>query len=416
MAALRRAPLGHLLKSLPGGIRFPGYRLPQTMTDSRRPAPQPRSLRLLHVVLDLEAGGLERLVADLILRLDPKRFESHLLVLLAPGRLARELEGHAEVHQARPSGPGTMVWPRALTRQIRAIAPDVVHTHSGVWYKASLAARRAGVPRLIHTDHGRQHPDPWRDRFLDRLASRRTDVVVAVSEALAHQLRDSVAVDPAKLRVILNGVDTDRFRPRDDAGGLRPELALGPDVPILGSIGRFDFIKGYDVMLHALAELLRDWGDGPAPVLVLAGDGPEEDSLRRLAETLGLGGAVHFLGWRQDPEGLLPAFTVFTLASRSEGTSVSLLEALSAGVCPVVTDVGGTRAVLGDVLRDRLVPPQAPQALARAWKQALTEPGRRRRDGELGRSRVLQQFSLEAMVRGYEPLYLDSPTGSAANV
>jgi glycosyltransferase involved in cell wall biosynthesis len=363
-----------------------------------------RRLRVAQVVLDLEEGGLERLVADLIRRLDPARFESHLVVLDFFGRHAQGLESVATLHLAPRLPPWTMVWPTPLERLFRAIAPDVVHTHSGVWYKASLAARRAGVPRLVHTDHGRARwPEPRLDRLVDRRAAARTDVVVAVSQALAEHLARRIVRDPRRLRVVANGVDMRVFAPRPDDGAVRRELGLGPDTPLLGSLGRLDPIKGHDVMLDALAQCRGQWAGGPAPVLLLAGDGPERARLERRAR--GLGPAVRFLGWRTDVRQILRALDVFTLSSYSEGTSVSLLEAMSAGVCPVVTDVGGNAAVLGPVLAHQLVPPGDPTALAGAWRRALADPAARARVGQQARRRVQQAFDLDAMVAGYARIY-----------
>jgi glycosyltransferase involved in cell wall biosynthesis len=363
------------------------------------------------VVLDLEAGGLERLVADLVRRADRDRFEMHLVALDFLGRYAEGLEAYATLHRSPPLGAWTMLWPGPLVRLFRSIAPDVVHTHSGVWYKASLAARRAGVPRLIHTEHGRPRwPYPWRDRVVERLAARRTDVVAAVSADVAGQLAHGIVTNGAKLRVIPNGVDTERFRPLPDDGSLRRELGVGPDVPIVGSIGRLDPIKGYDVVLRAFARCREGWaGPGPTPVLVLAGDGPERPSLEALAAELGVREATSFLGWRSDVETLLRAFTLYTLGSRSEGTSVGLLEAMSAGVCPVVTAVGGNPAVLGAELAPRLVPAERPEALAAAWSEALSARSKREADGEAARRRVKAEFSLAAMVRAYEQLYTSAP-------
>src|SRR2546422_6739141 len=131
-----------------------------------------------------------------------------------------------------------MVWTRRTSGKIRSISPYVVHPHSGVWYKASLAARRAGVPRIIHTDHGRPHPDPWMARFLDGLAARRTDVVVAVSEALRRQLADTVVPDPARIRVIVNGVDTRPVGPPAVNGTVRRELGVPAGAPIVRRRGQ----------------------------------------------------------------------------------------------------------------------------------------------------------------------------------
>jgi glycosyltransferase involved in cell wall biosynthesis len=358
-------------------------------------------------VLDLQAGGLERLVADLVRRLDRTRFESHLLSFGPPGRNAEGLETWAKLHRAAPSGKLAMVWPRGLAAQIRRIAPDVVHTHSGVWFKASRAARLAGVPRLIHTDHGRPFPDPFMERLLDALASRRTDVVVAVSDALARQLQTTVVGKTERLRVIPNGIDTELFRPGAAPASLRTELGLEPLRPILGSIGRFDPIKGYDIMLEAYQALVAAWDSGPVPVLALAGEGPELARLREQAGNLGPRALVCFLGWRTDLANLLASFSLFTLASRSEGTSLSLLEAMSSGCCPVVTEVGGNAVVLGPDLAHRLVPPSDPLALAHAWRGALADPARCAADTIVARRRVEAHFSLNAMVRAYEALYLE---------
>jgi glycosyltransferase involved in cell wall biosynthesis len=299
-----------------------------------------------------------------------------------------------------------MLWPRKLSRQIASIAPDVVHCHSGVWLKAARAARMAGVTRVIHTEHGRQSPDPLSARIVDGLAAGYTDVAVAVSARLGEQLAATVVKRRAAIAVVPNGVDVNRFRPRPDSGRVRGELAIPPDVPILGSIGRLEPIKGYDVMLEALAEMVKAWPSGRAlPHLVIAGDGSARPALELRQAELGIADQIHFLGWRDDVDDLLSCFSVFTMSSRSEGTSVGLLEAMSSGLCPVLTRVGGNEAVLGPDLAHRLVPTENPPALAMAWREALTDCEGRTRDGVRARLRIEESFSLEVMVRQYQRLY-----------
>lgn len=353
---------------------------------------------------------MERLLADIVRRVDQDRFDNHVLALQYLGRFAEGLSGIATLHVAEPLRRLSMLRPSSLVRQIARIAPDVVHTHSGVWYKASLAARHARVPFVVHTEHGRQSPDPWHARLLDRAASRRTDLVVAVSDALARQLAATVVSGRCRIKVVCNGVDTDLFRPRRDSGALRKELGLSPDTPIIGSVGRLEQIKGYDVMIDAFAKLRAVQTSAPPAVLVLGGEGSERSRLEAIAAFRGVSRAVYFLGWRDDIHDLHTAFTIFTLASRSEGTSISLLEAMSAGLCPVVTDVGGNRAILGESLCHRLVPSGSADALAAAWHDALTVPIRRQADGAAARSRVQESFRLDAMVREYEDVYQGVPT------
>ncbi len=362
-------------------------------------------LRVLHVIQNLNYGGMERLFADIVRLLDPAAFENHVLVLGYLGRFAEGLERYATLHQAPPMGRLSMLRPTALTRQIASIAPDVMHTHAGVWHKATLAARHAGVRRLVHTEHGRESPDPWLARAIGWQASRRTDVVVAVSAVLAAHLRARVIGSGVRLEVVMNGVDTVLHAPRPDPGVVRAELGLGPEIPILGSIGRLEPIKGYDVLVSAYAELRRQWRDGPVPVLVVAGDGSERQALGALARAEGVAEGVRLLGWRDDTANLLASFSLFTMGSRSEGTSVSLLEAMSSGLCPVVTRVGGNADVLGTGLAHRLVPSEQPAAMAAAWIGALQNPARLTADRALARGRVQEAFSLDAMVRGYADLY-----------
>ena len=252
-------------------------------------------LRVAHIIQNLNYGGMERLLADLVRLADPAAFESHVIVLQYRGRFAEGLEEFGTVHQCAPLPPWSMLWPGPLIYLLRSIAPAVVHSHSGVWYKASLAARRAGVPRVIHTEHGLPSQDTWLSRRLERRAARRTDTIVAVSEALAAALAAN-GLAAAAIRVVPNGVDTERFAPRADAGAVHQELGLAPGTPIIGSIGRLEPVKAYDVMIEAFARLRASGRTGIA--LVIAGDGSERARLEALAAERGVAEAVRLPGWR----------------------------------------------------------------------------------------------------------------------
>lgn len=347
---------------------------------------------------------MERVLADIVIGCDPDRFESHVLCLQYLGRFAQGLDSVASLHVAKPMGRGSLLRPVALTRQIARLAPDVVHSHSGVWYKASVAARRAGVRRVVHTEHGRAKPDPVINRIVDGLAARRTDVVVAVSERLAQELPSALRISRDRITVIRNGIDISAYRPRPDVGEVRRELGLSPTTQVIGSIGRLEPIKGYDVMIEGFARL-REMDAGRDVALVLAGNGSQRAELEKLVAARGLRGLVHLLGWRDDVHALQSTFQIFTMSSRSEGTSISLLEAMSAGLPPVVTDVGGNRGVLGPSLAHCLVPSGDPDALARRWAESLTDAGLRVRDAECARERVVTSFGRAAMAEAYERVY-----------
>jgi len=366
--------------------------------------PPERPLRVLQVIQNLNYGGMERILADLVRNLDRRRFESHVLTLQYQGRFAEGLEGYATLHSCDPLPRWSLAWPATLARQLRRIEPDVVHSHSGVWFKVSRAARMAGVPRIVHTVHGLPDSTALYARMMEGAAARRTDQVVAVSDPLADFLEARITRGRAAVRVIRNGVDTDAFRPRPKRAELLATLGIPVDRPVIGSVGRLQPVKRYADLLRAMAALVAGSEDQP-PVLLLVGDGQEREALDALVRQLGIVEHVRMPGWRDGVPDLLNLMDLFVLASESEGTSVALLEAMASGCCPVVTAVGGNPDVLGPTLAHRLVPPAQPDALAAALGAALGDRAALARDRERARARVVNAYSLRSMVEGYESAY-----------
>lgn len=373
------------------------------------PVPQP--IRVAYVIPGLHYGGMERILHDLTKALPPRGFEVNIVVVAGFGRFADGLGDVADLHHVPAMSKLSLIYPSQLVKVLRRIAPDVVHSHSGMWFKSSRAARLAGVPVIVHTEHGRRSPDRVTDRLIDSLASRYTDVVIAVSGALAEVLRRRVLHDPRRLRVIANGVDVDRLRPRPDSSALRRDLDISAGTPVIGSVGRLEPVKNYRLALRAFARI-GELNCFPRPLLVLVGDGSERGRLEELARTLGIAGRVRFLGWRDEVERLYGAFDLFTLTSRSEGTSISLLEAMSSELCPVVTDVGGNRSVLGPDLASLLVPSEDDAALAAAWRRHLLDAELRRSMGRRARTRVQSEFSLGRMVENHIDIYRQLTTAA----
>ena len=370
------------------------------------PAAPRLTLRIVHVVLDLHEGGLERLVTDLVLDARSSGDQPHVVCLRQAGQLAAELAPH-EI-SVIPQGRLSMLAPVGLAAHFRRLAPDVVHLHSGVWFKGAYAARLAGAGPVVFTDHGRPHPDPLASRLLDGLGARLTSTTVAVSKELGAYLIRRLRVPAARLRVIPNGIHL--MDPPDEATriSVRGELGLPPGVAVVGSVGRLDRVKAYDRLLEAVAGLLgKSDRTAPSPVLLLIGDGPERAALEAQAEALDLRKAVRFLGWRSDARRLLAALDLFVLPSDSEGTSVALLEAMAAGVPVVATAVGGTPSVLGKSGAGLLVPAGDTAALVQAMATMLRDPGGRQSAGRKGRQRVQEAYSFEGMAAAYRTLYAE---------
>ncbi len=371
--------------------------------------------RIAYVVQNLNYGGMERVLRSLATELPSRGFEIHVVFLEYPGHFAHGLEEYAVLHQISSTTKLSVLYPRQLVNLLRSIAPDIVHSHGGIWFQAAVASRLAGVGTMVHTDHGRSEPIPLLDRVLDYLASRLTSTVIAVSEPLLEVLRRKILHDHSKGRLITNGVAVARIHSHEIRFALRDTLGIPPDATVIGSIGRLEPVKHYNLALRGFARLLPECAKrgGPLPFLVIAGDGSERTRLQTLATTLGIADQVRLLGWRDDADSIYGAFDLFTLTSLSEGTSISLLEAMSAGVCPLVTDVGGNRAVLGPNLANLLVPPDDEAALAAAWLALLGTPTLRTSFGLEAQHRVRRLFSVESMVAHHARLYEDLLAGAA---
>jgi sugar transferase (PEP-CTERM/EpsH1 system associated) len=377
--------------------RDTGPRVPDKRTSDRRAAGghDRRPIRVAHVVTTLAIGGLEKVVLDLARGRTQQDFEASLICLDNAGVLEREFSAAGvpvAVIGTRGSVP-QRVW--RLSRRLRALAPDVVHTHNpqahlhGAW-----AARLAGVPAVVQTKHGRDHVARPVLAVLGRIATAWTDGFVAVSDDAAQVARDQEHVPPGKLLVVHNGIDLERF----GAVLRQPALPRGR----LVTVGRLDPIKDQATMLRAVKMAA---GKIPALRLDIVGDGPSRQDLEALTADLGLEGRVTFLGYHADVAPLLSAADAFVLSSISEGVSIALLEAMASGLPAIATDVGGNREVIVDGVTGVLTAAGSAEAMAEAIVRLESDPGVLGRMGLASRRRVEEEFNLQRVVARYEALY-----------
>ncbi|MEU6600629.1 glycosyltransferase family 4 protein [Streptomyces flaveolus] len=384
-----------------------------------QPAPDLRP-RLLHLAQPVD-GGVARVVLDLA----RAQLAAGLRVTVAcpDGPLAAGLRHlGADVRQwraGRSPGPGLPGEVRRLAHLIDEVRPELVHAHSA---KAGLAARlavRGRVPTVFQ-------PHAWSFEAVggvtaalalrwERWGARWADRVVCVSEAeRTTGLRAGVR---AAYTVIPNGIDTTRFSPAPPAGTApgrsttpspapraAEELPLGSPAPgdegrpLVVCVGRLCRQKGQDVLLRAWEEVV---GVLPRARLVLVGDGPDREALRRQAPS-----SVHFTGAVPDPVPWYRAADLVVLPSRWEGMALAPLEALGCGTPVVVTDVDGARESLPPALAERcLVPPQDPTALADAVTGLLSDPPLRAALGDQGRQYVLSTHDVRLTAERFAALY-----------
>lgn len=367
-------------------------------------------MNITHFVENLNRGGLERMVLELVKIQHGQGHRCQVVCLFEPGAQAHELDVLGVPVNACEKRHG-LDW-RALGRArqlLRAHATEVLHTHNAVaHYQAVLAGYGLGMSHVINTRHGMGgNSRSGRREWLYRQALACTDVVVTVCEAAR---RDAVArgiVPQRKARVIPNGIRVESFRRASD--GMRQRLRQMLGVPaqtrLLGSVGRLNWAKDQAGLIRAFRQV---HDQQPDSALLLIGDGELRVELQQCALAEGVAASVHFLGDRNDVNELLQGLDLFVLSSLSEGYSMALLEACAVALPIVATDVGGNGEIVRDGSTGRLVPPSDPAALAGAMLVLLRDPQLAITLGDAARTWVEQHGSLETMAARYAGFYQGS--------
>lgn len=360
---------------------------------------------VVHVITGLGQGGAERMLQKLVSRMDSSRFRSAVISLSDEGVLGSHIRSlgvpvHALGMRANTPDPLPLVKLALLLRRFR---PQLVQTwmpHADLM--GTLAARAAFVPHLAwnircsDVDYSKYGASTrWAVKLLSR-ASSVPDVVVANSHAgkVSHE---RLGFAPRSWRIIPNGFDVERFRPLpEQRHRLREQLALPPDAFVIGLVARYDVMKDHATALAALRLL-------PEAHLVAAGRGVTPDNPALAAADLR--GRLHLLGPQDDVRNIFAGCDIATLTSAfGEGFPNAIGEAMACGIPVVTTDVGDAGAIVGDT--GLVVEPQSPAALASAWQIMLREGEMKRRDrGSRARDRVIEHWSLDAVVRTYERVY-----------
>lgn len=360
------------------------------------------STRLAMVIPDLRVGGLQAMAVGLALALDRREWEATIYTFDGGGGLEPVLAeaGIGHVHLPRSQGVDAG-HARRLARRFREDGVQLVHCHNvTALFHGARAARGAGRLPVLYTEHDRQMPAPWRQRVLHRWLARRVTAVVAVCNQLARDLIRTEGFPPDTTGTLMNGVPD----PSDRFGGSRAaaRAQLGwDDALVVLAVGSLTEVKNHAGLIHSFSSVREA---APRARLVIAGDGPLRASLQEVAGRLP-SGAVELLGERDDVARLLAAADVFALPSRSEGLSLSLIEAHGAGRVSAAFDVGGNGEVLLHEQTGRLVPAGDDTAFAEALGALLNSATSRQSMEAAARRRYLEVFTLDRMVSSYVALY-----------
>ncbi len=346
-------------------------------------------------------------------RLDPARFESYVCATRFSEEertrptvedAVRQMEGSGVTFLGldRSSKLNLLAW-RPLYQLLRRERIDVVHAHkfgANVW--GVVMGRLARVPVVVTHEHGWAFEGERLKVFLDReLIARGGTVHVAVSRADEERMTSIERIKPKDTIFIPNGISP---LPSPSGKDVRAELGIAPEVPLVGTMGFLRYPKAIDNLVRAADPLRRMV---PGVKVLIAGDGPDRPMVEGLIEELDLHDTVVLLGLRSDVPDLLATLDVAVCPSDSEGSPLSIMEYMDAGLPVVSTNVGGVPDLIDPGVHGLLVERRDPHALAQAMAELLNDRERAAEMGRRGRERRAQEFDIDVMVRNVEKLYLD---------
>ena len=376
------------------------------------PAPRAEGpIRILELTsADGSGGGPDKTILRGSALTDPEQFEITVCYVRHFQDDAFDIDDRARRLGLRFVGIDQRRWlDRAVWRSVRQVVQDqnidIVHSHG---YKADLLAlmlsRTEGVSALS-TVHGFTG-NSWRERLLyypvDRCLLKRFPRVITVSNDLRSSLLRAGA-RPDRVRTILNGIEHQKFRRCPErVQEYRAALELSPRDVVIGSVGRVELQKRFDVLLDAFATLLPRH---PELRLLIAGEGSLRTKLESRAEQLGVASACRFLGHRPDTDRIYQAVDVFVQSSDYEGTPNVVLEAMAFEVPIVATDVGGTTDLIDHRIHGLVVPRRDPERLAQAIAQVVQHQPEAQRRVAAARARVEGELSFGTRMRAVESIY-----------
>jgi sugar transferase (PEP-CTERM/EpsH1 system associated) len=356
-------------------------------------------LRVVHVLHFFGTGGLEKGV-DTLIRKTAGRIDHE--VISTTGETPHDLPPGARQRVLGKRAGNSIPSLFKLAGWLRDLRPCVVHTRNWGGIDGIVAARLAGIRATVHGEHGWAIDDPdgksMKRRRIRRFLSRWVRTVTCVSKDIEQWLRNDVRVRCPVVQ-IYNGVDTETYAPGSTGDDVRRELGVPPGAPLVACIGRLDPIKDHPTLFKAFARVRERFPDAQL-ICVGYGHPPDREHIEGLK-----GPGVHVLGNRTDVVRLLQASDLFALASKNEGISNTVLEAMAVGLPVVVSRVGGNPELVVEGETGRLFERGNDAELASRMIEYLADPELRAAHGGAGRKRCVAGFSVDAMVRAYEGVW-----------
>lgn len=361
-----------------------------------------RPIRTMFIITSMPVGGAETLLVNLVRRFDRNRITPMIGCLKEKGVLGEELAGEIPVFENLIHHKYDVAVAARLRKLFKDQQLDAVITVGAgdKMFWGRLAARTARLPVILSALHSTGWPDGV--GRLNRLLTGITDGFIACANSHANYLVKNEKFPEAKVFMIPNGIDTDRFVFSSNARNQwRSTHGIPADAPVVGIVAALRPEKNHALFLESARLTL---GSRPDAYFVIAGDGPERPMLEELAASKGIDQRVKFLGSVSDIPEVLSMVDLFALSSHNEASPVSILEALSCERPVVATAVGSINESVLEGTTGYLVSPGDESEMSSRWLQVLNDPQLAAQLGSTGRQHVIANSSLSSMTEGYMEL------------
>jgi glycosyltransferase involved in cell wall biosynthesis len=354
-------------------------------------------MKVLHVEAGKHYYGGARQVAYIIDGL-ARRGVDNLLACPLGAEIGKAVGTTARVRELAMRGDLDVGIAARLARLIRAERPDIVHLHSrrGADLWGGVAARLAGVPCILS-----RRVDNPEARWQVALKYRLFDHVITISEGI-RQVLLSEGLAPRRVTCVRSAVDAAPYLAPVDPLAFRNAFGLPADALVIGMVAQLIRRKGHRYLIDACASLRQSH---PRMRVLLFGQGPLREELEAEVRQRGLADIIRFVGFRSDLAQWLGGLDILAHPADMEGLGVSLLQASAAAVPIVTSRAGGLPEAVAEGVSGILIPPGDVGALTQALRTLIDDPALRRQFGEAGRTRILTEFSVDAMVQGNLAVY-----------
>ncbi len=370
---------------------------------------------VMHITYDMRIGGTEMVIKNIINGLadlghastpqNSTAFKMSVLCIESPlGPFAEELQKNGIEFFQLNRQPG---FDTKLIKQIRQTIKknhvDIIHCHQYTPWVYGVIAAAFSNTKVIFTEHGRFYPDSssWKRKLINPVLNLFTDQVTAISKATKQALIEFENLPKKSISVIYNGIAPLKVK-QDEVDKLKVELLIPNNHTILGTIARFDPIKNHTMMLKAFSLVLEQQ---PNSTLIIVGDGGERANIETCINQLNIASNVILTGYQTKAQHYLALMDIYLLSSLSEGTSMTLLEAMSISKPCVVTNAGGNPEIVINNENGYVTPNDDMKAFGQAIIKMIENSEQMQHFAAFSKKRFNRSFSADSMNAQFEKLY-----------